>query len=79
MAGKDKIIAGSLKTKIQGHAAEILPDAVSAEHAPQDVRASLRHEPKSALPVLLAFGGTSKEGGPGQTLIRPVRLSSYGS
>jgi short-subunit dehydrogenase len=31
MAGKDKIIAGSLKTKIQGHAAEILPDAVSAE------------------------------------------------
>ena len=31
MAGKDKIIAGSLKTNIQGHAAEILPDAVSAE------------------------------------------------
>jgi short-subunit dehydrogenase len=31
MAGKDKIIAGSLKTKVQGHAAEILPDALVAE------------------------------------------------
>lgn len=30
MAGKDKIIAGSLKTKIQGHTSEHLPDAVTA-------------------------------------------------
>jgi short-subunit dehydrogenase len=31
MAGKDKIIAGSAKTKIQGHAAEVLPDSFTAE------------------------------------------------
>ncbi|MBV9849936.1 MAG: SDR family NAD(P)-dependent oxidoreductase [Armatimonadetes bacterium] len=31
MAGRDKVIAGSLKTKIQGRASEILPDAVTAE------------------------------------------------
>ena len=31
MAGKDKIIAGSLKTKIQGHASQVLPSQVSAE------------------------------------------------
>ena len=30
MAGKDKIIAGSLKTKIQGHASQVLPSQVSA-------------------------------------------------
>ena len=30
MAGKDKIIAGSLKTKIQGNASQVLPDAVTA-------------------------------------------------
>ena len=31
MAGKDHIIAGSLKTKIMGAASKILPDTVSAE------------------------------------------------
>ena len=31
MVGKDKIIAGSLKTKVQGHASEVLPDKVTAE------------------------------------------------
>jgi short-subunit dehydrogenase len=31
MAGKDHIIAGSLKTKIMGAASQILPDTVSAE------------------------------------------------
>lgn len=31
MAGKDSIIAGSLATKIQGTASQILPDTVSAE------------------------------------------------
>ena len=30
MAGKDKIIAGSLKTKLQGHASELLPDELTA-------------------------------------------------
>jgi len=31
MAGKDKVIAGSLKTKVQGVAAEMMPPTVSAE------------------------------------------------
>ncbi len=31
MAGKDKVIAGSLKTKVQGVVAELLPPTVSAE------------------------------------------------
>ncbi len=31
MAGKDKIIAGSLKTKIQGHASQVLPATATAE------------------------------------------------
>ena len=31
MAGKDKIIAGSLKTKIQGHASQVMPSTVAAE------------------------------------------------
>ncbi|MBW4619462.1 MAG: SDR family NAD(P)-dependent oxidoreductase [Cyanosarcina radialis HA8281-LM2] len=31
MAGKDKIIAGSLKTKIQGNVSKVLPDTVNAE------------------------------------------------
>ena len=31
MAGKDDIIAGSLKTKIRGTASKVLPDTVNAE------------------------------------------------
>jgi len=31
MAGKDDIIAGSLKTKLQGIASKVLPDTVNAE------------------------------------------------
>jgi short-subunit dehydrogenase len=31
MAGKDHIIAGSLKTKIQGNVSKVLPDTVTAE------------------------------------------------
>jgi short-subunit dehydrogenase len=31
MAGKDSIVAGSLKTKLQGTASKVLPDTVNAE------------------------------------------------
>lgn len=31
MAGKDDLVAGSLKTKIQGNVSKVLPDAVNAE------------------------------------------------
>ncbi len=31
MAGKDKIVAGSLKTKILASASQVLPDTVNAE------------------------------------------------
>jgi uncharacterized protein len=31
MAGKDHIIAGSLKTKLMGNVSKVLPDTVNAE------------------------------------------------
>jgi short-subunit dehydrogenase len=31
MAGKDSIVAGSLKTKLQGTVSKVLPDTVNAE------------------------------------------------
>ena len=31
MAGKDAIIAGSIKTKLQGNISKVLPDTVNAE------------------------------------------------
>ena len=31
MEGGDKVIAGSVKTKVQGYAAKVLPDSAKAE------------------------------------------------
>ncbi len=42
MAGEERVVSASLKTKLQGRVSRVLPDRAKAAHAPADGRAGLR-------------------------------------